>query len=135
MARKTGDQEIVGSNGTYRASTTQLDAMEGLDLTARLMKILVAAGETAFTPASLMKGMAATTPVEVISIAREALKRTVVIAGGQARSLINDRAINDAFDGDTLALIKTVWFALEVNYSGFFPGAGSPAAAPPAAGA
>lgn len=50
------------------------------------------------------------------------LAGTEVVVDGKKSNLLALDKINRAFDGRLATLYKVVWFALEVNYAGFFTG-------------
>lgn len=125
---KTEDREIEG----LAVKTTQLPALRALNLMAKLGRVLApivgsvpGLSMQAFDLSRLGPALglifAQLNEGEASKLAREILVSTRVTVDGKFIELTSDAAINGVFDGRIPALLLTMGFVLEVNYSGFFP--------------
>lgn len=131
MGLQTKELEIDADGVTLQVKTTQLDAMKALRLATRLLKIIAAGGGDRSSE-GIGRALMLLDGDEVLAIAREVLARTIVVVPGSgAISLTDDMSINRAFEGRLMALLRTIKFAVEVNFAGFFTGAAQSGIAAP----
>lgn len=128
MARKTVTQEIDG----LEVTTTQFGAIDAFALLSRLGKVAAplvgsfsrGASLEALIQTDLMPVMIALceqlSPDVVRALCKEILDGTVVKYDGKMVSLNTREKIDAVFGSNLLQLMRTLKFALEVNYSNFF---------------
>ena len=118
--------------------TTQLPALRSFTLFTKLGRIISPALEQA---ADLFSGKSLATmevsaiapalaalfeqlkPDETKDLVHDILENTVVVLDGKLYDLSSDDVINHVFTGRFRAMLSTMAFALEVNYSDFFSSA------------
>lgn len=106
-----------------KVTTTQLPPMRALPLSKKLVRlcapILAAGGNlTNLDVDTLATALDGLSDDDTSKLARQLLSGTTVIRDGQNHSLLDDTQINGAFAGMFVAMLKVMWFAIEVN---FFP--------------
>jgi hypothetical protein len=98
---------------------------------ATLSSEAVVAALSAIDVNDLAVAFAGLTDEALVKMMLKLLAGTMVIVDGQNRSLVTEDAINAAFAGRFFTMLRTAWFAIEVN---FFPtGAGDNGASSPKA--
>ena len=106
---------------------TQLPAMRALEVFARLGNMISPAiphlsGLTLESDAIPLLGalLRHVDPPVLLSLSKDVLSNTRVLVDGKMIPLSDNDLINLAFNGRLKALVQTIRFALEVNFSDFF---------------
>lgn len=130
--RKQQTKEITDQEGSIVLTCTQHGAIPGMRLLARLAKLL---GPAAGDLKSIAKvgGTDVLPAVEALlerldedsveSLLQEILRCSQVIANKSIKTLDSQDAINDVYSGRYLLLLRSLAFAVQVNYGDFLRGA------------